>query len=286
MSHIFDERVCTLGEGPFWHPARKQVFWFDIDGKRLLSRRDKQGKEWQFDECVSAAGWVDDAQLILASETGLSVFSIETGTSKPLIALEADSKLTRSNDGRADPWGGFWIGTMGKTAEPGSGAIYRYFQGGLTRLYAPITIPNAICFSPDRRHAYFTDTPTRKVMRQALEPANGWPDGPPELWLDLGAEGLNPDGAVVDADGRMWLAQWGAGRVACYDRHAQLLETVEFPARHTSCPAFGGADLETLYCTSAAIGVSKAQREAEPTNGMTFAIKVNARGQEEHRVIL
>ncbi len=286
MSLVFDDSVSTLGEGPLWHPERQQLFWFDIDGKKLKSKTNSALNVWQFDEAVSATGWIDRERLLMASETGLYIFTIETGTSELLVKLEAETRATRSNDGRADPWGGFWIGTMGKNAEPGLGAIYRYYQGALTKLYVNVTIPNAICFSPDRRFAYYTDTARKQVMRQALRPSDGMPDDFAELWLDLRDEGLNPDGAVVDSDGRMWLAQWGAGRVACYDADAQLIETVEFPARHTSCPAFGGPNLQTLYCTSAAIGVSKAQREAEPTNGMTFAVKVNATGQKEHQVIL
>ncbi|MEL7175503.1 MAG: SMP-30/gluconolactonase/LRE family protein [Pseudomonadota bacterium] len=286
MSAVFDDSLCKLGEGPLWHPVRQQLFWFDIDGKQMITHQYGSQKVWQFDENVSAAGWIDAGRILIASESGLYVFTIETGVSELLVKLEAETTATRSNDGRADPWGGFWIGTMGKNAEPDLGAIYRYYQGALTKLYVNVTIPNAICFSPDRRFAYYTDTAKKRVMRQALRPTDGMPDDFAELWLDLREEALNPDGAVIDTDGRMWLAQWGAGRVACYDENAQLVETVEFPARHTSCPAFGGADLKTLYCTSAAIGVSKAQREAEPTNGMTFAVKVNATGQKEHQVIL
>ena len=89
---------------------------------------------------------------------------------------------------------------MGKGAEPGAGAIYRYYRGAVQRLFHPITISNAICFAPDRSVAYFTDTPKGIVMRQALNADDGWPEGDPEPWLDLRAEGLNPDGAVVDAE--------------------------------------------------------------------------------------
>ena len=286
MSDVFDDTVCSLGEGPLWHPLREQFFWFDIDGKRLFTSHFGTTDMWQFDENVSAAGWMDDRRLLMASETGLYVFTIETGTTELLVRIEAEQTATRSNDGRADPWGGFWIGTMGKNAEPGLGAIYRYYQGALTKLYVQMTIPNAICFSPDRRFAYFTDTATKQVKRQALRAEDGMPDDFAEVWLDLSDEGLNPDGSVIDADGNMWLAHWGAGCVACYDPDAQFLHAVEFPARHTSCPAFGGPDLNTLYCTSAAIGVSQEQRLKEPTNGMTFAVKVNATGQAEHQVIL
>lgn len=286
MNGVFDDRVCALGEGPLWHPVRKQFFWFDILGKRLLTRSDAGPQEWQFDECVSAAGWVDRDTLFMASETGLWRFSLIDGTRTLVTSLEADNPVTRSNDGRADPWGGFWIGTMGKDAEADAGAIYRYYQGELRQLYQPITISNAICFSPDRRFAYYTDTLTNLVMRQPLAADDGWPDGPAEIYLDLRTEALNPDGAVIDAAGNMWLAQWGACRIAVYSPDGTFLRAVEFEALQTSCPAFGGADLTTLYCTSAAVDLNVEALKNHPKNGMTFMSANAGKGQSEHQVIL
>lgn len=279
MSQVFDARVCQLGEGPLWHPERGQLFWFDILGKRLMSRDGDGQMEWAFDEHVSAAGWVDSDRLLVASETSLSVFDVETGARAHVCDLEPDNPVTRSNDGRADPQGGFWIGTMGKRAEPFAGAIYRWYRGTLRQLFDRITVSNSICFSPDGRFAYFTDTRSRRVQRVALD-ADGWPDGEAEVFLDLRTDEKNPDGAVVDAEGNIWSAQWGAHRVACYDDRGNFLHAISFPAEQTSCPAFGGDGLSTLFVTSAAVGLSG---EAD---GQTFAVEVETRGQVEHRVVL
>ncbi len=279
---IFDDRRCDLGEGPLWHPLRGQLFWFDILGRRLLTQSGPGPMEWQFDDMVSAAGWISRDELLIASETALFRFNLETGTQTHLTGLEADNPRTRSNDGRADPQGGFWIGTMGKSAEPGAGAIYRYHRGELRVLFPRITIPNAICFTPDGRTAQFTDTVTGCVLRVALG-ADGWPKGQPETFLDLTALGLNPDGAVIDASGVMWLAQWGAARVAAYAPDGQFLRAIPFDAPHTSCPAFGG---DTLYCTTALQGMDTAQRAAHPQAGKTFMAPAIAQGQSEHQVIL
>lgn len=278
---VFDDRSCTLGEGPLWHPEREQLFWFDILGCKLMSRDGSGPLEWQFDEHVSAAGWIDRDTLLIASERALFRFDLKTGAREDLVAMESDEPVTRSNDGRADPWGGFWIGTMGKEAEPGAGAIYRFFQGRLECLYSDVTIPNAICFSPDRRYAYYTDTPTRQIMRQPLK-EDGWPTGPAEVFVDLREAGLNPDGAVVDAEGCLWNAQWGASRVARYAPNGTLLSALEIPAQQTSCPAFGGDGLQTLFVTSAAEGLENPQA----VQGQTFAAKTNTRGQAEHRIQL
>lgn len=279
---IHDDRTCALGEGPLWHPVREQLFWFDVTGRRLLTRRVDEAQEWHFAEMVSAGGWTGSDGLLIASETGLFHFDLLSGTRTPVCALEADNAATRSNDGRADPRGGFWIGTMGKNAEPGAGAIYRWYRGELRCLYRGVSIPNAITFPPGDRTAQFTDTATRRVMRVPLD-SEGWPAGLPEIFLDLTAEGLNPDGAVFDAAGLMWLAEWGSARVSAYAPDGARVRSVAFDAPHTSCPALGGT---TLYCTTATQGMSAAAMAAHPAAGKTFAAPDVAQAKPEHMVIL
>jgi sugar lactone lactonase YvrE len=285
MSPVFDGTPCLLGEGPLWHPEREQLFWFDILGRRLLVRSGNETRHWDFPDMVSAAGWTGRDTLLIASETALLNVNIETGARDLVAPLEAANPVTRSNDGRADPCGGFWIGTMSKTAEPGAGAIYRYYRGELRKLYDPLTIPNAISFAPDGGHACFADTAQGKVWRVALD-AQGWPKGEPVLFLNLTREGLNPDGAVFDAAGSFWLAQWGASRVAAYAPDGHFLRAIGFDAPHTSCPAFGGVDRTTLYCTTARQGLSEADLAARPHSGMTFHAASGTRGLREHKVIL
>lgn len=282
-AQVLDPRPAELGEGPLWHPKLGLLFWFDITNNLLMCQ---DGREWNFDRHVSAAGWVDASLLLVASETDLFLFNLENGTSDRLCPLEEDNAITRSNDGRADPWGGFWIGTMGKEAQRRAGSIYRYYKGELRQLFPKITISNAICFSPDGSHAYFCDTLTRKIMRVRLADLDGWPVGEPEVFLDLRAEELNPDGAVVTADGLFANAQWGAERVALYDTEGKLVDSFEFPTDHVSCPAFGGTDLSTLFATTARQGLSKEQLSGQRFAGCTFQIATDLKGQSEHKVVL
>jgi len=146
--NVFDTTNCALGEGPLWHPGRQSLFWFDILSKRVLMKDGNQLRDWQFETCVSAAGWISADQILIASEIELFTLEITTGKTDTVVALEAEKPETRSNDGRADPFGGFWIGTMGKPAQTGAGAIYRYFKGELRKLISNITISNAISFHP------------------------------------------------------------------------------------------------------------------------------------------
>lgn len=271
---VHDARVCDLGEGPLWHPELKRLFWFDILGRALLC---DDGRMWPFEEYVSAAGWIDAETLLIASETSLFRFNFETTETEIIAPLEAEKSITRSNDGRADPWGGFWIGTMGKRAEDGVGAIYRLFHGEVIKLFDRLTIPNSICFAPDRDYAFYTDTARAVIKRVALD-RDGFPQGDGDDFLDLTAEGLKPDGSVVLADGTLLNAQWGAGRVAHYDAFGAFIEAFKFPASQMTCPAVGGGK---LFATSAAHGVT-----GEAEAGKTFTVTTALVGQEEHRIIL
>lgn len=277
---IFDDRVCELGEGPLWHPEREQLYWFDIPGCRLLTRGADGPREWRFDGNVSAAGWVDRDRLLIASERELFLFDLETGARDHVAPLEADNPATRSNDGRADPYGGFWIGTMGKEITPKAGAIYRYYKGRVEKLYDDITVPNAICFTPDGKAAYYVDGRAYMIMRQPLDD-EGWPKGAPELFVDLREDRQIADGAVVDAAGNFWNARFRGARVVCHAPDGRVLRVIDFPAQKTTCPAFGGPGLSTLYMTSAAI-----ELEQDGRQGLTYSVGVDAVGQKEHRVLL
>ena len=279
---VFDSRPCDLGEGPLWHPERQQLFWFDINGKRLMT----PGQEWVFNRHVSAAAWMGRDALLVATETDLIRLNLDTGAQDRIAPLEADSPLTRSNDGRADPWGGFWIGTMGKRAQPEAGAIYRYYQGELRRLFDKITISNAICFAPDGAFAHFADTASGTVWRQRLSDKDGWPVAEPEIFLNHGPDGPNPDGAVLDADGTFWCAEWGSSRVRAYAPDGSVLRDVNLPVSQPSCPAFGGPDLRDLYITTARQDLSETDLSNEPLAGQVFVAADIAHGQREHEVIL
>ena len=297
-SEIFDSRSCVLGEGPLWHPERQQLFWFDIINCQLLSKLGEQVINWDFDRHVSAAAWVDHDHLLIAGETGLSLFNLQTSEEEMLCEIEANIPLTRSNDGRADPWGGFWMGTMGKSGEKGLGALYRWVpevscgvEGGELRvLLEGMSTPNAICFDKSRSCAYYADTKTRTIWRQPVNSISGWPEGDRSVFVDLtacdGESEHKPDGAIVDAQGCVWNAQWGSARVACYSPEGKFLRAIEFPTGHTSCPAIGGTDLKTLFVTTATQKLPEDRSDWHENAGKTFFHKLPINGLPEPRIKL
>ena len=280
---IRDSERLDLGEGPLWHPERGELFVFDINWGRL--KRCPGDAVDLGKGAVSAAGWTGRDSLLIACETGLFEHDLNSGAATWVADIEAGDPATRSNDGRADAHGGFWIGFMAKSGAAPIGSIYRYFGGELRKLYGGMRIPNSICFSPDGGLAYYADTADGRIFSQRLD-ARGWPEGDPELFRDLRPEGLKPDGSVVAADGTLWNAQYGAARVSVYAPDGHFLFALDMPARQTTCPAFGGPGLNALFCTSAAQELDAEQLAKDPKAGMTFETQVGTTGQAEHRVVL
>lgn len=276
-----------LGEGPVWDQKTNCLIWCDIIGQTLFIGDGQTGliKTVGFGEPVSAAFLTDTDQLLVAGASGLYSLYPEIGGYELVMPIEQDKENTRANDSRVAPGEAIWFGTMGRKLEPAAGAVYHIHGGQCERLFADVSIPNATCFSPDGRTAYFCDTPKQKIMQVAIDPETGWPTDEPCLFTDLSADGLNPDGAVIDEAGCLWNAQWGAGRVACYDPDGMFVRAISLPAAQVTCPAFGGDDLKTLYVTSAYEGLSAHQRDEQPLAGAVFAVQMDVVGLPERRVI-
>jgi len=278
---------CHLGEGPTYDPATDTAWWFDIREGQLFEANIGSGdvRRHALGRMASALGRIDANSQLIVAEDGLYIRTIADGALSLYLPLEADNPKTRSNDSRVHPSGTFWIGTMGRKAERGLGAIYALHRGDIIRLFPNITIPNAICFSPDGSVGYFADTDENVLYRVALDPETGLPRGGPEVLLrHAGIGGL--DGAVVDAEGRIWNARWGGGCVDVYSPQGEHLRCIAVPATQASCPAFVGPDLSRLLVTSAWQDMDAAAKAADPGHGQTFLLDVGARGRAEPDVKL
>ena len=283
-AELFIDSRCQLGEGPFWHPLQDRLFWFDILNKTLYSATSAgiMVDRFIFETTVSAAGVIDADNLAIASAVGIYRLNLKTDTRELIAPLEADVPGNRSNDGRVGPSGNLWIGTMSMkdSATTASGALYHVRSGTLTKLRGDIHVPNATCFSPDGRRAYFTDGMTRQIQSISIDPRTGLPNGP---WQDFAAveAPAEPDGAIIDSEGFMWNAEWRGGRVVRYSPTGKIDRIVKVPVSQPTCPALGGKDLKTLYITSAREYLTPEQLAAEPLAGGVFAIEVDVPGLPE-----
>jgi sugar lactone lactonase len=285
-SILCNER-CHLGEGPTYDVATDTAWWFDIIEGRLFEAQLGSGaiRIHQLGRMASALAWIDHERQLIVADDGLYIRSCSDGSMQIYRPLEGDNPRTRSNDARVHPSGTFWIGTMGRKAEQGFGAIYALHRGEILQLFPNITIPNAICFAPDGATGYFADTHENVLYRVALDPATGLPTGAPEVLLrHRGVGGL--DGAVVDADGLIWNARWGGGCVDVYDPQGTRLRSLHVPALQSSCPAFVGRNLSRLLVTSAWENMDEAARRADPDHGCTFVLEAAVRGRPEPDVRL
>ena len=285
---ILSERHCRLGEGCMYDAATDTAWWFDIL-ERTLFRADLASgavASHALPVMASVVAFIDDARQLLAADDGLYIRDIADGRLTLHTPLEAGNAVTRSNDGRVHQSGALWIGTMGRQAEKDAGAIYHFHRGVLRKLYSNVTIPNAICFSPDGATAYFTGTVNGILQRVAIDPDNAMPVGEPATLYDHrgGAGGL--DCAVVDAEGLIWNARWGGGCVDVYTPDGERVRTVKVPAKQASCPVFVGRHFDRLLVTSAWEGMDQQARAADPHHGQTFILDVGAIGRPEPRIKL
>lgn len=284
---VIDDVRCHLGEGAAYDAATDTAWWFDILEKRLHELRLADGAVHRhaLPFMASALAVIDDARQLVAAADGLYVRTRADGRLERVAALEADNPATRSNDGRAHPSGTFWIGTMGRQAQAHAGTIYAFHAGEVRPLFPGITIPNAICFSPDGGTGYFADTKSNVLHRVALDPETGLPTGAPEsLHVHDGPGGL--DGAVVDAQGRIWCAIWGGACLRAFSPDGECVRSVAVPARQPTCPVFVGADFGRVLVTSAYEGMDEAARAADAQHGRTFLVEIGVTGRAEPRVRL
>ncbi len=278
---LFVDSRCELGEGPFWHPLLERLFWFDILNQTMLSATPDGHivDRVTFPDRASAAAVIDRDNLAVAVSGMLTRYNLVTDERAPIFPIEADKPHNRTNDSRVDPSGGFWIGTMGRKAEKASGSVQQYRAGKMTPIMSDITIPNAICFSPDGRFAYHTDAGA-EIKRCRIDPETGLPISEWETFSALKGVG-GADGAVVDTEGYVWNARWGAGVVIRFSPDGEVDTVVDLPVSQPSCPAFGGKDGKTLYITTAREHMSAEQLEREPLSGSVFVVELDVPGRPD-----
>jgi L-arabinonolactonase len=277
----------TLGEGITWCAGSRSLYWTDIHRALLYRFRPGDGstQRWGMPErLASFALCRDHGWLLLGLESGLAFFHEESGKTVRIIDVEKGVP-TRLNDGACDRQGRFVFGTLHEPTDGGAkqpiGNFYR-LNTDLTLERLPlggVAISNSIAFSPDGATMYYCDSTNGVVMRCAY--GDTIRDVRPHI--DLSHLDGDPDGSAVDSDGGLWNAQWGLSRVVRYDRDGNETLVVDVPTKQPTRVAFGGADLKTLYITSARDGLSAQALADDPHAGGLFAIDVPFAGLPEPR---
>ena len=281
---------CELGEGPIWDDRIGRLLFVDINGHQVHAFDPVSRAHHTFDtgEYVSAIALADAGGYIVTLQHEFARLDFEAGALTRLAAVEHDRADTRFNDGYVDRRGRFWAGTMSLVKAPSQGALYRLDLGQpgapqVTRMLDGVTTSNGIDWSDDGRRMYYVDTGTRRIDVFDFDVESGAISGRATLVAIPEGEG-KPDGLVVDAEGFLWVALWQGRAVRRYAPDGRLNRHIELPV---SCPtkcAFGGANLDALYITSARTILSDAEREGEPHAGGVFVLAPGVRGRAASRV--
>ncbi len=296
--------ACQLGESPLWHPVSQQLYWVDITGQTIVravggslvaeqAQAPEPGLEapaeqrWQLDDQPSCLAPARNGDLVVGLRKGVALFAPGSGECALLAAAPWDTQTTRSNDGRCDPAGRFWTGTV---FEPKTGNHAHLYclrgSAGRWRLDAVLDdnlTANGLAFDPARNMAWWSNTPAHVIYRYPFDRQRGL-FGARTVFHQFAPRqqdmtyGGRPDGACLDTAGHYWVAMYEGSRVLRLDPTGNIVLDLRLPVTCPTMVCLGGTDLRTLFITSASKGRPPAELAAEPLAGHVLAVHLDALG--------
>ena len=280
--------AALLGESPVWHPRENALYYVDIPGRRLQCFEPRSGelRHWDFDTEVASLAPRLNGTLLLALRNGLWAFDPVSGERERIAEPPYDAATERFNDGKCDPQGRFWVGTIYEPRDPALASLHCFAKGQLTKRAEGFTVMNGLAWSPNGRTMHWSDTKAHTIYAADFDPASGTPSRrrvfaqfpvkqPGE---SLDRYGGRPDGAAMDAEGCYWVAMFEGQRLLRLSPEGETLRVVELPVRCPTMPCFGGPDLKTLYITSSRENRPAAELIAQPWAGCVLALDVDVPG--------
>lgn len=269
--------TCLLGEGPVWDEVHKRIFWLDILNGEIhqFSFIRNEHQVMKVGQPVGAIALKTNGDLIAAIQHGFADIEMDSNTVRMIVDPESHLTNNRFNDGKCDPLGRFWAGTMDDVeGKEGAGNLYVLNEDlSVSLKIENVTCSNGLAWSSDRSKFYYIDTPTRQVVAYDYDMESGAIHNK-KVIISIPIEEGYPDGMTIDAEGMLWIAHWDGWKVSRWDpTSGNLLNTILLPvARITSC-TFGGETLEDLYITSAKVGLSESELEEQPLAGALFVVR-------------
>ena len=271
-----------------WHPQQQRLYYCDIPGRKLHCFNPASGEltHWNFETEVASCAPMQGGALLLAMRDGLWRFDPASGERTLLAEPPYDPAKERFNDGKCDPQGRFWVGTIYEPRDPALASLHCFSGGKLQRKAEGITVSNGLAWSPNGRTMYWSDTKAHTIYTLDFDPASGeianrrvFASFPlKQAGQSLDGYGGRPDGAAMDVEGGYWAAMFEGQRLLRFSPEGQVVREVKLPVRCATMPCFGGADLKTLYITTARENRPAAELAEQPFAGCVLALEVDVPG--------
>jgi len=278
-----------VGESAIWHEVESALYWVDIEGLTVNRLHAASGKfsSWKMGSNPSALAIDDNNFLVVATRERLLRLNTTDGAETPIADAPYDTSKVRFNDGRVDPAGRFWIGTMYEPRDQPAAEMYVLARDNLRCAWrGGMTNSNGLAWSLDGRTMFHADTTTHRIDCYDFDVATGEHSNRRTILTfptDKTAPdyGGRPDGATMDSEGMYWVAMFEGGRVLRISPTGEILREIKLPVRCPTSVCFGGPDLRTLYITSASQGRSNEEIAQYPHTGKVLSVRLDVAGREE-----
>lgn len=275
------EIPSQLGEGAFWNYKTQEFYWIDIEGKQLHIYNPAKTHNRSF-PTPSRIGTVvpqNDSIAIVALEDGIYTMNTNTGSVSLLSDVESEMTINRFNDGKCDPNGNLWVGSMNLKQEAATGSVYKVSENGESiKMIDSVTISNGIVWTGDASTMYYIDTPTGKIQAFDYDTETATISNERTAVIVDPKDGF-PDGMTIDENDNLWVGLWNGNAVGNYNpKTGELIQKISVPAHNVTACAFGGEQLDKLYITTASIDMTPEEKEQYPLAGLLFIADVGVKG--------
>ncbi len=272
---------AQLGEGSFWNYETQELYWIDILNNQLHIYNPKTKMD-RFLNTPSNIGTVVPINLnnaVVALQDGIYIMDTNSGETTLLSNVESELTTNRFNDGKCDPSGRFWVGSMAYDETPKAANLYMINGKGEVALRVDsVTISNGIVWTRDKKTMYYIDTPTSEIKAYNYDDATGAISNM-RVAVKVNDSLGYPDGMAIDENDKLWVAMWNGNAVICFDpTTGEVITKIEVPAHNVTSCAFGGKDLDTLYITSASIDMTDGEKAKYPLAGSLFKAVPEVKG--------
>lgn len=273
-----------LGECPVWDAGRNTLFFMDIVGRKLHAYDWGSGQDrvLELPALGGALALAQDGRLIAGLQTGVHIIDPDTGSIKFLIDPEQDKPDHRLNEGKCDPEGRFWFGSISTVGRFPTGCLYRLeTDGSVTKVLDDISVPNTMAWLRDGRHMIFADSVKKQIWGFTYDAESG-SISDREVFIDVSDFQGIPDGVAVDEDDGLWIAEFGGAAVHHYSADGKPIEKVTLPASQVTSCVFAGPELRHLVIVTAKRLLDESGRKAQPHSGDLFVVEPGVRGLQPH----